>query len=427
MQVSGRYTRRREYVNQALTEYADSGLATELQNNPHTQANDSITRTYQTATNFANVNSTSDMSQALQYQNHLDTTATSLNRNDVNNKLFTTLDEEAKPIRTVVGRQVDSSLAAPTGSRNRVKSAQGHEFDKFLAVYADKRLTLYNDNFDETARAFTRLVDVFSPIGFGQRGLIVAPPKVGKTTALKTIANAINMNHPQVHLLILLIDERPEEVTDLQRSVNAEFYYSTFDQKTSNHILQAELCLTRAKDLVVEGHDVVILVDSITRLTRSFNIETPNGGKVLSGGLDAKATERARNFFGAARNVEDGGSLTILATALVGTGSKLDEIVYEEFKGTGNLEIHLSRELAERRIFPAINIRTSSTRNDDKFLPYEALELSREIRWRLDNKSMMYQLTNLLIKCAQATRTQDDFIAYSLKAILASGSTDNFS
>ena len=208
-------------------------------------------------------------------------------------------------------------------------------------------------------------MDLFSPIGKGQRGLIVAPPKTGKTVLLKNIANAIAANHPEVYMIILLIDERPEEVTDMARSVDAEVIASTFDEPAERHVKIAEIVLNKAKRMVECGHDVVIMLDSITRLARAYNTVQPASGKVLSGGVDANALQKPKRFFGAARNIENGGSLTILATALIETGSKMDEVIFEEFKGTGNMELQLDRKLSNKRIFPAVDIMSSSTRRDD--------------------------------------------------------------
>ena len=223
-------------------------------------------------------------------------------------------------------------------------------------------LLIISKVYDHTA---VRVVDLFSPIGKGQRGLIVAPPKTGKTVLLKDIANAIAANHPEVYMIILLIDERPEEVTDMARSVDAEVIASTFDEPAERHVKIAEIVLNKAKRLVECGHDVVILLDSITRLARAYNTVQPASGKVLSGGVDANALQKPKRFFGAARNIENGGSLTILATALIETGSKMDEVIFEEFKGTGNMELQLDRKLSNKRIYPAVDITASSTRRDD--------------------------------------------------------------
>jgi transcription termination factor Rho len=223
------------------------------------------------------------------------------------------------------------------------------------------------------ANLSTRIVDMFAPIGKGQRGLIVAQPKTGKTVLLKDIANAIASNHPEVYMMILLIDERPEEVTDMARSVNAEVISSTFDEPAERHVKIANIVLEKAKRLVECGHDVVILLDSITRLARAYNTVSPASGKVLSGGVDANALHKPKRFFGAARNIEDGGSLTIIATALTETGSKMDDVIFEEFKGTGNMELQLDRKLSNRRIFPAVDVNLSSTRREDLLIPQEFL------------------------------------------------------
>ena len=220
----------------------------------------------------------------------------------------------------------------------------------------------------------TRIIDLFSPIGKGQRGMIVAQPKTGKTMLLKDIANAIAANHPEVYLIVLLIDERPEEVTDMQRSVRGEVIASTFDREPQEHVKIANIVLEKAKRLVECGHDVVILLDSITRLARAYNTVQPASGKVLSGGVDANALQKPKRFFGAARNVENGGSLSIIATALTETGSKMDEVIFEEFKGTGNMELQLDRKIANKRIFPAIDLTSSSTRRDDMLLEPKTLQ-----------------------------------------------------
>ncbi len=234
-----------------------------------------------------------------------------------------------------------------------------------------------NEKFDltsgSTCNISTRVVDMFSPIGKGQRGLIVAPPKTGKTILLKDIANAIAENHPETYIMILLIDERPEEVTDMSRSVNAEVIASTFDEPAERHVRIASIVLEKAKRMVECGHDVVILLDSITRLARAYNTVSPASGKILSGGVDANALQKPKRFFGAARNIENGGSLTIIATALTETSSKMDEVIFEEFKGTGNMELQLDRKLSNKRIFPAVDIMASSTRRDDLLLRPETL------------------------------------------------------
>ena len=219
-----------------------------------------------------------------------------------------------------------------------------------------------------------RMIDLMSPIGKGQRGMIVAPPKVGKTTLIKKIANSISKNNPEVELIVLLIDERPEEVTDMKRSINGQVIYSTFDELPEHHVKVAEMVLERAKRLIEQNKDVVILLDSITRLARAYNLVIPSSGRTLSGGLDPAALHKPKKFFGAARNIENGGSLTILATALIDTGSRMDDVIFEEFKGTGNMELQLDRNLSNKRIFPAVNIVASSTRRDDLLLDKTTLD-----------------------------------------------------
>lgn len=269
-------------------------------------------------------------------------------------------------------------------------------FPALTALYPEKQLVLETTS----GRLSTRMIDIFSPVGFGQRGLIVAPPKAGKTTILKEIANGITDNHPDVELIVLLIDERPEEVTDLERSVKGEVVYSTFDQQPQNHTRVSELVLERAMRLVEDKRDVVILMDSITRLARAYNLVVPPSGRTLSGGIDPAALYKPKKFFGAARNIEEGGSLTILATALVDTGSRMDDVIYEEFKGTGNLELQLSRDLAERRIFPAIDIKKSGTRKEELLMPANRLEEIWKIRNNMVGDSLEYtaQFINFLKK-----------------------------
>jgi transcription termination factor Rho len=241
-------------------------------------------------------------------------------------------------------------------------------------LFPDEPLPLEQGN-GSTEDLSSRILDMVSPIGKGQRGLIVAPPKAGKTMLLQTIAQSIARNSPEVELIVLLIDERPEEVTEMIRSVRGEVVASTFDEPPARHVQVSEMVIEKAKRLVEHKKDVVILLDSITRLARAYNTVIPSSGKVLTGGVDAHALERPKRFFGAARNVEEGGSLTIIATALVETGSKMDEVIYEEFKGTGNMELHLDRKIAEKRIYPAINIRRSGTRREERMVP--AAELQR--------------------------------------------------
>ncbi|MFH1000651.1 MAG: transcription termination factor Rho, partial [Bacteroidota bacterium] len=253
----------------------------------------------------------------------------------------------------------------PEDARDRIP------FDYLTPLFPDKKFKLTGHKLENIS---TRMIDLFAPIGKGQRGLIVAQPKTGKTVLLKDVANAIAANHPEVYLMILLIDERPEEVTDMQRSVNAEVIASTFDEPADRHVKIANIVLEKAKRMVECGHDVVILLDSITRLARAYNTVSPASGKVLSGGVEANALQKPKRFFGAARQIENGGSLTIIATALTETGSKMDEVIFEEFKGTGNMELQLDRKLSNKRIFPAIDIVSSSTRRDDLLLDKDTLQ-----------------------------------------------------
>ena len=254
--------------------------------------------------------------------------------------------------------------ASPELVRDRVP------FEHLTPLFPDEKFDLVSK---KNYNISTRVVDLFSPIGKGQRGLIVAPPKTGKTMLLKDIANSIADNHPTTHLIVLLIDERPEEVTDMRRSVKADVIASTFDEPAERHVKIAGLVLESAKRMVECGHDVVILLDSITRLARAYNTNQPASGKILSGGVDANALQKPKRFFGAARNIEGGGSLTIIATALIETGSKMDEVIFEEFKGTGNMELQLDRKLSNKRIFPAVDILASSTRRDDLLIRPELL------------------------------------------------------
>ncbi|MBB1150419.1 transcription termination factor Rho [Myroides sp. NP-2] len=254
----------------------------------------------------------------------------------------------------------------------------------------------------------TRIMDMFAPIGKGQRGMIVAQPKTGKTMLLKDVANAIAANHPEVYLIVLLIDERPEEVTDMQRSVRAEVIASTFDEPAERHVKVANIVLEKAKRLVECGHDVVILLDSITRLARAYNTVQPASGKVLSGGVDANALQKPKRFFGAARNIENGGSLSIIATALVDTGSKMDEVIFEEFKGTGNMELQLDRKLANKRIYPAIDITSSSTRRDDELLDRDALQRTWTVRKVMDDMNSIEAMTSI-IDSIKNTKNNEEF------------------
>lgn len=242
-------------------------------------------------------------------------------------------------------------------------------FDNLTPLYPEEMLRLENGDKNYTSR----ILDLLAPIGKGQRGVLVAPPRTGKTMMLQTIANSINANHPEVYLIVLLIDERPEEVTDMERTVNAEVVSSTFDEPPTRHVQVAEMVIEKAKRLVERGTDVVILLDSITRLGRAYNSVTPSSGRVLSGGIDANALQRPKRFFGAARNIEEGGSLTIVATALIDTGSRMDEVIYEEFKGTGNMDVYLDRHLSDKRVFPAIDITRSGTRKEELLLDPDVL------------------------------------------------------
>lgn len=255
----------------------------------------------------------------------------------------------------------------------------------------------------------TRIIDLLVPVGKGQRGLIVSPPKAGKTMLLKQLANSISVNHPDIELIILLIDERPEEVTDMQRSVDADVVSSTFDQKPENHIHIAELVLERSQRLVEQGRDVAVLLDSITRLTRAYNLVIPPSGRTLSGGIDPGAFYKPKRFFGAARNIDGGGSLTVLATAIVDTGSRMDDVVYEEFKGTGNMELHLDRRIAERRIFPAMDISRSGTRREELLLDEHKIELMWALRRAMGNSTSVEFLEALMDRMKK-TKTNEEFL-----------------
>jgi transcription termination factor Rho len=292
-------------------------------------------------------------------------------------------------------------VAAVNGEDPEKASERPH-FPQLTPLYPEKKLTLeYQSNM-----VASRVVDMISPVGFGQRGLIVAPPKAGKTLLLKEVANSIAKNHPDVELMVLLIDERPEEVTDMERSVKGEVVSSTFDEVPENHIKVAELVLDRAMRLVEAKKDVVILMDSITRLARAYNLVIPPSGRTLSGGIDPASFHRPKRFFGAARNIEEGGSLTILATALVETGSRMDDVIYEEFKGTGNMELHLDRKLAERRIYPAIDIRRSSTRREELLLPKNQIENLWAIRKTMNDQP---DFLDRFLKKVRNTKTNEEF------------------
>jgi len=285
------------------------------------------------------------------------------------------------------------------------KAIRRRPFEYLTPIFPNERIFLTKDEHDYSMR----MVDLLAPIGKGQRGLIVAPPKTGKTTLLKNIANNIEKNHPEVTLIVLLIDERPEEVTDMKRSISGDVVYSTFDQVPEHHTKVAEIVLERAQRLVEQNKDVVVLLDSITRLARAYNLTVPASGRTLSGGLDPAALHKPKKFFGAARNIENGGSLTILATALVDTGSRMDEVIFEEFKGTGNMELHLDRKLQERRIFPAIDINKSGTRKEELLQDKKELEAVWTIRRELSSLSTQ-DVTENLINNLVHTKTNEDFI-----------------
>lgn len=292
------------------------------------------------------------------------------------------------------------------------KAYKRKKFDDLIPIYPDERIRL------ETVPTeyAMRMIDLICPIGKGQRGMIVAPPKVGKTTLLKKIANSITANHPEIELIVLLIDERPEEVTDMKRSIKGEVIYSTFDELPEHHVKVAEMVLERAKRLVEHGKDVAILLDSITRLARAYNLVIPSSGKTLSGGIDPVALHKPKKFFGAARNIEHGGSLTILATSLIDTGSRMDEVIFEEFKGTGNMEVHLDRSLSEKRIFPAIDINKSGTRREEKLLSPEELATIFALRKALSSMPVG-EVTEQFINQMLLTKNNEEFII-KMKRIL---------
>ena len=296
---------------------------------------------------------------------------------------------------------------APENAYRRVK------FDDLIPIHPTERIRL------ETApnEYAMRIIDLISPIGKGQRGMIVAPPKVGKTTLLKKIANSITTNNPEIELIVLLIDERPEEVTDMKRSIKGDVIYSTFDELPEHHVKVAEMVLERAKRLTEQKKDVVILLDSITRLARAYNLVIPSSGRTLSGGLDPSALHKPKKFFGAARNIENGGSLTILATALIETGSRMDDVIFEEFKGTGNMEVHLDRKLSEKRIFPAIDINKSGTRREELLLSQKELEIVFALRKAMSTMPVS-EVTEELITQMMSTKNNDEFLdrmSYFLK------------
>ena len=297
-------------------------------------------------------------------------------------------------IETINGRSYESSRRRP-------------RFASLVPIYPDSRLKL--EPAEGKGNTSARMIDLLAPIGKGQRGLIVSPPKAGKTTLLKQIANGITQNHPEVKLFILLIDERPEEVTDMQRSTKADVIFSTFDEHPEHHTKVAETMLEHSKRLVESGEDVVILLDSITRLARAYNLVVPNSGRTLSGGLDPGALHKPKKFFGAARNIEEGGSITILATALVETGSRMDDVIFEEFKGTGNMELHLDRKLSEKRIFPAINLNKSGTRKEDMLMTQDEIEGVWSMRRALGGGDVQ-DVTETIIDNLAHTKTNKDFL-----------------
>jgi transcription termination factor Rho len=282
---------------------------------------------------------------------------------------------------------------------------QRPEFSKLTPLYPQERLRLETTS----NNLVTRVIDMVAPIGKGQRGLIVSPPKAGKTMVLQAIANAITENNPECHLMVVLVDERPEEVTDMQRSVKGEVIASTFDKPAEDHTIIAELAIERAKRLVELGHDVVVLLDSMTRLGRAYNLSAPASGRILSGGVDSTALYPPKKFFGAARNIEDGGSLTILATALVETGSRMDEVIFEEFKGTGNMELKLDRRLADKRIFPAVDVDASGTRKEELLLGAEELKIVWKLR-RVLHALDQQQSIELLLNKLRETKSNYEFL-----------------
>ena len=285
------------------------------------------------------------------------------------------------------------------------KAARRKRFDELTPIYPNERLKL-----ETTTNEYAmRIIDLICPIGKGQRGMIVAQPKVGKTTLLKKIANSITTNNPEVELIVLLIDERPEEVTDMRRSINGQVIASTFDELPEHHVKVAEMVLERAKRVIEHKKDVVILLDSITRLARAYNLVIPSSGRTLSGGIDPAALHKPKKFFGAARNIENGGSLTILATALVETGSRMDDVIFEEFKGTGNMEVHLDRKLSEKRIFPAIDVNKSGTRREDLLLNKEELDTVFALRKAL-NSLPVADVTEQIISQMTQTKNNEEFI-----------------
>lgn len=313
-----------------------------------------------------------------------------------------------KTRRTKEGEKFKALLyVTAVNGRDPDSATQRKPFDELTPIYPLKRITLENKK--NSKDLATRIIDMVSPIGMGQRGLIVAPPKAGKTILLKKIANNITLNYPDIYLIVLLIDERPEEVTDMQRSIDGDVVYSTFDELPEHHTKVAEMVLERAQRLVEHGRDVVILLDSITRLARAYNQTIPSSGRILSGGLDSGALHKPKRFFGSARNIEEGGSLTIIATALIETGSRMDEVIYEEFKGTGNMEVHLDRKLSEKRIFPAIDLYKSGTRREELLMTQKELEGVWAIRKNL-SEGRPDRIMEIIINDLMRTNSNDQFI-----------------
>jgi len=289
-------------------------------------------------------------------------------------------------------------------------------FERLTPIFPNERINLE----ENTRNLSMRLLNIISPIGKGQRGLIVSPPKAGKTVLLKNVANTIEKTHPECEMIVLLVDERPEEVTDMQRSIKGEVIYSTFDELPQNHVKVAEMVLARAQRLAEHGKDVVVLLDSITRLARAYNLVVPASGRTLSGGLDPGALHKPKKFFGAARNIEEGGSITILATALVETGSRMDEVIFEEFKGTGNMELHLDRKLSEKRIFPALNLNKSGTRREDLLMEKDELDAVWLMRRAMSNFGTQ-EVTEIIIDLMAKTRNNNDFIQIIRKKLENAG------
>lgn len=303
------------------------------------------------------------------------------------------------------GEKFDALIYVKTVNGDSIdKTFKRRPFEYLVPIYPNEKICLENNSSDFAVR----LIDLLAPIGKGQRGMIVAPPKTGKTTLLKSIANSISKNNPEINLIVLLVDERPEEVTDMKRSINGEVIYSTFDELPEHHIKVAEMVLEHAMRLVEHGKDVVILLDSITRLARAYNLTIPPTGRTLSGGIDPGALHKPKKFFGAARNIENGGSLTILATALIETGSRMDDVIFEEFKGTGNMEVHLDRKLSERRIFPAIDIYKSGTRKDELILSSAERDAAWAIRRSVNTNPQ--DVTESVINNIIRTKTNEEFI-----------------